>query len=88
MPKTEKQIESCGRLTTIPIIIMILIIFITGIIELSKQNDNLFLLIIFITATVFITFCLSLYIFSNYCYSYEEDEHDTINGEHNTVNEV
>ena len=81
MSTSEKEIESCGKMVTIPIIVMVIIILITGIIELSKQNDNLFLLIIFIITTVFTTFCVCLHIFSNYLNRQnisEKEEHTVI----------
>lgn len=80
MYKSEKEIQSCGKMVIIPIIAMVMIILITGIIELSKKNDNLFIFIIFITATVFITFCICLHIFSKYLNieNYSEKEEHTV----------
>lgn len=81
MHRSEKEIESCGNKVTILISIMVMIILITGIIELSKQNDKLYLLIIFIIVTIFITFCVCLHIFSKYLNienSSEKEEHTVI----------
>lgn len=65
MPTTEKEIESCGRMINIPIFIITFILLITSIIELYSRNDNLFLLILTITVTIFLTCLFSLYMFSD-----------------------
>ena len=65
MPTTEKEIESCGRMINIPIFIITFILLITSIIELYSRNDNLFLLILTITVTIFLSCLFSLYMFSD-----------------------
>ena len=71
MPRAEKEIESCIKTVNILVYIIVWILFIECIIELSKNNDNLFFPIFTIIMAIFLICCLSMSFFLQVFIKYE-----------------